>query len=87
MTYMSRIITVSVNEEVESEFRRQAAKEYGKRKGYLGKAFTSAMKEWTRKNDAEDADAIMLRLLKTGIKTTKKWKFNREELYGDRVPK
>lgn len=76
---MSKTITVNVEEEVENEFRNEAIKRYGKRKGYLGKAFTEAMKEWIRKRDA-DIEAKALKLLKDGIKM-KKWQFNREELY------
>lgn len=76
---MSKTITVNVEEEVDNEFRKQASLKYGKRKGYLGKALTEAMKEWVRKRDA-DIDAKALKLLKEGIKM-KKWQFNREELY------
>ncbi len=75
----SKTITVNVDEEAESEFRIEASKRYGKRKGYLGRALTEAMKEWTKKKNA-DVVAKSLTLLKEGIKM-KKWKFNREELY------
>ncbi len=75
----TRTITINVEEEVESEFRKEASKKYGKRKGYLGKAITEAMKEWTRKRDA-DIDNRFLEIMKKGLKT-KKWKFNRAELY------
>ena len=77
---MSKTITVNVEEEVDSEFRREASKRYGKKKGYLGKAFTEAMKEWTKKRN-EDIDAKFLKLLEKGIKTKNSWKFNRAELY------
>lgn len=76
---MSKTITVNVEEEVDSEFRKQASLKYGKKKGYLGKALTEAMKEWAKKRN-EDVDRKFLKLLKEGIKT-KAWKFNREELY------
>lgn len=76
---MSKTITVNVEESVASEFRKQAIVKYGKRKGSLGKAFAEAMKEWTKKEDAEIVNQG-LKLLKEGIKG-KKWKFNREELY------
>jgi len=79
MVNMSRTITVNVEEEVEIEFRKEAGRKFGTRKGYLGKAVTAAMKEWTRKRNL-DIDNKFLEILKKGVKT-KKWKFNREELY------
>jgi hypothetical protein len=79
MILMSKTITINVEEEVETEFRKQASKRYGNRKGYLGKAFTEAMREWTKKSDVE-IEAKALKLLKDGIKM-KKWEFNRADLY------
>ena len=76
---MSETMTVNVKEDVAEEFRKQASLKYGKKKGYLGKAATEALKEWSKKRN-EDADAKFLKLLREGIKT-KPWKFNREELY------
>lgn len=77
---MSKTITVNVEEEVDEEFRKQAGLRYGKRKGYLGKALTEAMKEWAKKKEAADLENQMLKLLHEGIKG-KKWRFNRSELY------
>jgi len=77
---MSRTITVNVEEDVESEFRKEAGRRYGKRKGYLGKAITEAMAEWSRKRNT-DLEAQALLLLKKGIKAKGRWKFNREELH------
>ncbi|MDE1833954.1 MAG: hypothetical protein KGH64_01305 [Candidatus Micrarchaeota archaeon] len=76
---MSKTITVNVEEDVDSEFRKQASLKYGKKKGYLGKALTEAMMEWAKAKDA-DIESQALKLLKEGIKM-KKWKFNRDELY------
>ena len=76
---MSKTITVNVEDDVESEFRRTASRKYGKKKGYLGKAITQAMKEWSRKS-SNDLESQFLELLEKGIKM-KKWKFNREELH------
>ena len=39
------IITVSVDDKVEKEFRKIAMEEYKGRKGFLGDAITEAMKE------------------------------------------
>ncbi len=76
---MTRTITVSVDEEVEKSFREAAGRRYGKRKGYLGKAITEAMKEWSEKS-RESAEVKFLDLLEKGARM-KKWKFNREELH------
>lgn len=77
---MSRTITVNVEEEVDEEFRKQASLRYGRRKGYLGKALTEAMKEWAKRKEAADLESQMLKLLHEGIRM-KKWKFDRDELH------
>lgn len=77
---MSETMTVNVKEEVATEFRREARRRYGKKKGYLGKAVTEAMEEWSKRKNA-DLEAQALALLKNGIRAKKKWKFNREELH------
>lgn len=76
---MAKTITVNVEEDIESEFRRVAGRKYGKRKGYLGRAVTEALKEWAKKGSS-DLESQFLELLENGIKM-KKWKFNREELH------
>lgn len=79
----TKTITVNVEKDVEESFRKLAGAAYGKRKGYLGKAITEAMKEWERKKAQVDVNARALELLGTGVKM-KKWKFNREEIYAER---
>ena len=79
MTYMSRIITISVDEKVEIMFRKRAGMEYGRSKGYLGKAVTEAMREWLKKKDTS-ADERFLKIMHEGVKV-QKWKFNRDELH------
>ncbi len=79
----TRIITVSVQEDVEERFRKLASVTYGKHKGYLGKAITEAMKEWEIKKRSTDVNVKALEMLETGIKM-KKWKFDRNEIYVER---
>jgi hypothetical protein len=79
MIAMAETITVNVEKEVASEFRRYAAMRYGTKKGHLGKALNEAMVEWSKNREADVVNEA-LKLLKKGIKM-KKWKFNREELY------
>jgi glutaminase len=77
---MSKTITVNVEEETEHEFREEAGRKFGRRKGYLGKAVTEAMRTWTRQNSA-DLETQALLLLEKGINAKRKWKFNRDELH------
>lgn len=79
----TRTITISVQEDVENRFRKLAGMAYGKRKGYLGKAITEAMKEWEMKKMKTDVNARALKMLKSGFKM-KKWEFNRDEIYAER---
>ncbi len=61
-----KIITVSVDADVEKRFRRIAKAVHGKRKGYLGKALTDAMEKWTEEKEKSDAVAATLHLLDQG---------------------
>lgn len=72
-------VTVNISEELDREFRKYAAKKYGKRKGYLGKAFSEAISDWVRKRESDDVSRS-LELLRKGI-PMKKWTFSRDELY------
>jgi hypothetical protein len=80
----TRTLTVSVNEESERRFRKLALSKYGKKKGTLGKALTAAMDKWVEQVEGADLTAKTLELMKKGVKTKKKWKFNREEIYEER---
>ena len=77
---MAKTITVNIEEGVDREFRKQASRRFGNRKGYLGKALMEAMNEWIEKRNTDIINES-LRLLKEGVAMKKKWKFNREELY------
>jgi len=63
----TKTITVSVEEDVEERFRKLASATYGKRKGYLGKALTDAMREWEKKKKEVDVDARALEILRKGF--------------------
>ena len=54
-------ITVSIDDDVEKKFREMAGKIYHKRKGYLGRAITEAMRQWI---DSEKQKKIAERELK-----------------------
>ena len=78
------IITVSVDDETEKEFRK-LVEEKGGKKGDLGKAVTEAMKKWAEeKRQKEIAERMMNRSEKGLYRLPKNWKFNREEIYDKR---
>ena len=77
----SKIITVSVDAEVEERFRMTAKAVHGKRKGYLGKALTDAMKVWTREREQTDNVAATLRLLEDGLDIGVERYRSRDELH------
>jgi predicted transcriptional regulator len=63
----TKTITVNVEEDVEEKFRKLASVTYGRRKGYLGKALTEAMREWERKKAETDVNARALKMLEKGF--------------------
>ncbi|MGI0078583.1 MAG: hypothetical protein ACRECH_03070 [Nitrososphaerales archaeon] len=63
----TKIITVSVDVEVEQKFRRTAKAVHGRKKGYLGKAVTEAMERWTKEREQRDTVAAALNLLDEGV--------------------
>lgn len=79
----TKIITISINEESEKNFRRIAILKYGKRKGALGKALTEAIDEWVRELQEKDLTSKSLELMKKGV-AKKKWRFNRDDIYAER---
>jgi predicted transcriptional regulator len=76
----TKTITINVEEDVEERFRKLASVIYGKKKGYLGKALTEAMKEWEKKKVETNHVTKAMLLLEKGVKM-KKWKFDRDELH------
>ena len=76
------IITISVDDEVEKEFRKIVEERTGNRKGDLGKAVTEAMDKWTEeKRQKEIAERQLNRMSKGMYRLPKGWKFNRDEIY------
>ena len=75
------IITVSVDDEVEKEFRKIAMEEYKGRKGFLGDAITEAMKEWVREKEERELAEREIAILKKGFNLGRLTYKKREELY------
>ena len=75
-------ITISVDDDVEKQFRKSVEENVGSKKGDLGKAITEAMKKWAEeKEQKEIAERMKARMKKGMYKLPKNWKFNRDELY------
>ncbi|MBI2971295.1 MAG: hypothetical protein HYY37_02650 [Candidatus Aenigmarchaeota archaeon] len=75
-------ITVSVDDDIEREFRRIVEAYKGGKKGDLGRAVAEAMKHWTEeKIQKEIAERQMERSRKGMYRLPKNWKFSREEIY------
>lgn len=74
-------MTISIDNDVEQQFRAIAQKIYSKKKGYLGNAVTSAMKKWIDEMKQKQISERELKLLENGFDMGK-FKFrSREELY------
>lgn len=78
-------ITVSVDDEVEREFRRLVEDYKGGKKGDLGRAITEAMKKWAEEKKQGEIALHLKQMSEKGLyRLPKGWKLNREELYDRR---
>ena len=71
-------ITISINDEVERNFRSKVYQLYGKRKGSIGKAVSEAMQHWAAKKEYMDT---CMHLLEKGANLGKLAYKEREELH------
>ena len=74
-------ITISVDDDVESLFRKVAGKASGERKGYLGDAITEAMRHWLASKKEREIQERQLKLLIHGFKMGKLQYKTRDELH------
>ncbi len=74
-------ITVNVDDDVERGFRKVAGMAYHKKKGYLGKALTEAMKQWIYEKKQKEISEKQLKLLENGFDFGKKLYNSREDLH------
>jgi len=63
----TKTLTFSVNADVEKKFRKVARVAQGGKKGYLGKALTEAMENWTKEMEGADTVAGAMELLDRGV--------------------
>ena len=66
-------MTITVQDDVEEQFRQTAIQLYGQRKGALGEAVTDAMNDWVNK---ENATKTLVKLMEKGFHIGK-WSKNR----------
>lgn len=74
-------ITINVSNDVERCFRALARKVYPEKKGYLGKAVTSAMQKWINEIAQKRIAENELKLLEKGFEMGKRKFKSRAELY------
>ena len=78
------IITISVKDDVNKEFRETVRKKLGQGKGVLGKAVEEAMQKWMHDEEQRKIAAELKKMMDEGLYSLKGWKFNRDEIY-DRI--
>ena len=75
------IMTISIDNDVEQQFRALAQKIYSKKKGYLGNAVTSAMKKWIEEMTQKQISEREIKLLEKGFDMGELKFKSREDLY------
>ena len=78
------IITISVKDDVNKEFREAVKKKLGESKGVLGKAVEEAMQKWMHDEEQRKIAVELKKMMDKGLYSLKGWKFNRDEIY-DRI--
>ncbi|MGP8329249.1 MAG: hypothetical protein ACT6FF_02865 [Methanosarcinaceae archaeon] len=74
-------MTISIDNDVEQQFRALAQKIYSKKKGYLGNAVTSAMKKWIEEMTQKQISEREIKLLEKGFDMGELKFKSREDLY------
>lgn len=75
------IITISIKDDVDREFRETVKMKLGEGKGVLGKAVEQAIKEWVQKQEQKEIAKQAMEMMNKGLYSLKGWKFNRDEIY------
>ncbi len=74
-------MTISIDNDVEQQFRALAQKIYSKKKGYLGNAVTSAMKKWIEEMTQKQISEREIKLLEKGFDMGELKFKSRDDLY------
>ena len=80
-------ITVNVKDDVEERFRETVKEEFGVGKGKLGRAFAEAMLAWLKEKEQKEIAERAIKRMDKGLYRLGKWKFNRDEIYEERLNK
>lgn len=75
-------ITININKETKDLFKETVKKEYGLRKGHLGRAVNEALLIWIREKKQQEIAERQLALMKKGFNMGKILYKHRDELYG-----
>jgi len=73
-------ITISVDDEIEMQFREVVKEEIGETKGSIGSAVTEALNLWITQKQQTEISQRQLALISKGFRLGK-YKFDREELH------
>ena len=74
-------ITISINDDVEKEFRETVKEKLGEGKGVLGKAVETAIKKWVEEEKQKQIATELKDMMDKGLYSLKGWKFKRDEIY------
>lgn len=74
-------ITISVDDDIESAFRKKASERFQSKKGYLGDAVTQAMKAWLEDKKQAEIAARQMAMMRKGYHFGKRLFTTRAELH------
>lgn len=75
-------ITINIDKYTKEMFKETVSKEYGLRKGQLGKAVNEALALWIEQKRQKKIAEELMKLSSKGLyRLPKRWKFNRDEVY------
>ncbi len=75
------VVTISVEDSVERQFRNEVKEHLGKGKGVLGQAVTEAMKLWIQQKTQDDLAIKLKERMEKGYDMGKLLYTKRDELY------
>lgn len=75
------IITISIEDNINKEFREEVWRKLGRGKGVLARALKEAIKRWIEEERQNQIAERQIKLAKEGLYSLKGWKFKREDAY------
>ena len=74
-------MTINIDEKTGKRFRETVRKEYGSKKGYLGRAVNEALSRWVKEKEKKEISERQLSWMKKGFNLGFKGYKSRDELY------